>query len=152
MKRLLVIPLIALAVSCSRGGDATTQVPADTASKLLIDRNWIDVWPESKDEPLHVYRFVPSMGGGVYQDRTLYAGTFELFLFKVHGNEIAFDMPHRGDDMRTRFRIDRVDSPKPFDLKLTLTNSPRGPAVYYSIEAGLGHVDALLANRGASTR
>src|SRR6201999_3428880 len=54
-----------------RGFDRGTQ------KKLLIDRNWIDVMPKTERDKLHVYRFVPTMGGGVYQDRTIFKGTFE---------------------------------------------------------------------------
>ena len=101
----------------------------------LTDRNWLDVWPESKDDHLHVYRFTPSMGGGVYQDRRLFKGTFELFTFEVHGDQLRIVLPDTGEHVTTRFRIEHVSGPAPFDLKLTLFSGPRGPAIYFGRSA-----------------
>ena len=104
---------------------------ADDARSLLIDRNWLDRMPETDRDRLHVYRFVPTMGGGVFQDRTLYKGEFELFVFKVRDNEIVFDLPETHETVTTEFRIEEVDGPPPFDLKLTIRDDPRGPGAYF---------------------
>ena len=119
--------LVAALAGCSHS--------ASDAGKLLTDRNWMDVWPTSKDEQLHVFRFTPSMGGGVYQDRTLFKGTFELFMYKVDGDALDLTLPDTGEHVHTHFRIDHVDGPKPFDLRLTIDGSPRGPSVYYGRSA-----------------
>ncbi|MBA2541365.1 MAG: hypothetical protein H0V17_17120 [Deltaproteobacteria bacterium] len=130
--RIAMLIAISLA-ACS--GSSSTSVPSDEARKLLIDRNWLDVWPTSDRERLHVYRFVPTMGGGVYQDRTLYKGTFELFKFKATGDEIHFDLPETKTKVQSPYTIDAVTGPEPFDLRLTIFESPRGPKVYYGIKA-----------------
>src|SRR5579871_389005 len=95
-------------------------LPPDEARALLINRNWLDRLPESARDRLHVFRFVPSMGGGVFQDRTLYKGEFELFRFSTTRDEIHFDLPETHQDIVSKFRIDAVDGPAPFDLKLTI--------------------------------
>jgi hypothetical protein len=139
---LLVVSLLA---AC--GSSATSDaVPADEARKLLIDRNWLDRMPETERDRLHVYRFVPNMGGGVYQDRTLYKGTFELFKFKATGDEIKFDLPETKEKVRSAYAIEPVTGPKPFDLRLTIYESPRGPKVYYGMRNENGQdLEALLA-------
>jgi hypothetical protein len=111
----------------------STALPGDEARALLLDRNWIDRLPEKKDDRLHVFRFVPSMGGGVFQDRTIFFGTFELFQFEHTGDEIRFALLHTGERKTVRYRIEPIDQPGPdgFDLKLILDGSPRGPSVYY---------------------
>src|SRR3569623_1719069 len=117
----------------------------DTQKKLLIDRNWIDVMPKTERDKLHVYRFVPTMGGGVYQDRTIFKGTFELFKFAVDGDQLEFDLLETHDKVRSQFEITPVDGPEPFDLKLTIPNAPRGPRVYYGSRAETdraGHLGA----------
>jgi hypothetical protein len=115
---------------------ASPQLASDDAARVLINRNWIDVWPTNKTDRLHVYRFVPGMGGGVYQDRTVFKGTFELFRFEVEGGErIVFDLPETHQRVTSLFTIETVAGPKPFDLKLTLATDPRGPQVYYGIRA-----------------
>lgn len=128
----LLIAAALLAGACSSRSDG---VPADEARALLIDRNWLDRMPETDRDRLHVYRFVPSMGGGVFQDRTLYKGTFELFSFRVEGDQIQFALHETRQDVTSRFAIERVDGPAPFDLKLTIDDDPRGPRTYYGIRA-----------------
>jgi hypothetical protein len=131
---LAAAALAALAVTaCSSKSD--TQLSASDARDVLIDRNWIDRMPETTTDRLHVYRFVPKMGGGVYQDRTIFKGTFELFLFKVERGQIVFQLPETREKVVSPFKIERVDGPEPFDLKLTIASDPRGPRVYYGIRA-----------------
>jgi hypothetical protein len=149
MRTLLVASAFAAlaATACSKAPD---HLSARDAADVLINRNWIDRMPETQSDRLHVYRFVPSMGGGVYQDRTLFKGTFELFMFKVErGDHIVFDLPETGEKVTSEFRIEKVDGPAPFDLKLTVFSDPRGPRTYYGMQAETdrdGHaLDARLA-------
>src|SRR3954471_23836440 len=135
MRTLLVASAVAaLAVTaCSKAPD---HLSASDAAGVLINRNWLDRMPESQTDRLHVYRFVPSMGGGVYQDRTLFKGTFELFMFKVErGDHLVFDLPETHEKVTSQFKIERVDGPAPFDLKLTIYTDPRGPHVYFGMRA-----------------
>jgi hypothetical protein len=119
---------------------------------VLIDRNWIDRMPENMTDKLHVYRFVPSMGGGVYQDRTLFKGTFELFLFKVEGDQIAFALPETHQKVTSAYAIETVAGPPPFDLKLTITDDPRGPHEYYSVRAETDRDGKVLDAKLAALR
>jgi hypothetical protein len=138
----LALAACALA-ACSSKPSASARVADDEARRLLIDRNWLDRMPESKHDQLHVYRFVPKMGGGVFQDRTLYKGTFELFTFQVRGDRIEFSLPETGDKVTSRFRIETVDGPQPFDLKLSIADDPRGPHVYYGMRDETSELRAL---------
>ena len=140
MKHLALAALVLAACSSKH---ASSRVDDAEAKKLLVDRNWLDRMPETERDRLHVYRFVPKMGGGVYQDRTLYKGTFELFTFEVDGERIRFNLPETREKVTTRFRIDEVDGPEPFDLKLTIADDPRGPHVYYGMRAESDAVRAL---------
>src|SRR5437660_2762296 len=119
MRKLLLVALIGCSAARSTHND------------LLIDRNWIDRMPRTERDKLHVYRFVPSMGGGVFQDRTLYKGTFELFHFQASADHIDFDLPETDTQVSSRYTIEAVDGPEPFDLKLTVADDPRGPHVYF---------------------
>ena len=142
--RTLLVLVVALA-ACSH---KSTEVDAEKSKQLLLDRNWLDRMPESKDTRLHVYRFVPSMGGGVFQDRTLFKGTFELFKFEVGKGEIRFDLPETGDHVTSKFTIEKVDGPKPFDLKLSISDDPRGPHVYFGMTSEKSSdIAALLEDR-----
>jgi hypothetical protein len=136
---------LVLAAGCHRH-EAQRGVAPDEARQLLINRNWIDVMPQRVDDKLHVFRFVPSMGGGVFQDRTIFAGAFELFQFRQDGRTIDFDLLHTGKRQSARFTIEPIAPRKKgdFDLKLTLDSSPRGPSIYYSWRQGGADLDGEL--------
>ena len=137
MRNSLMLSLLsAVSVVTACSSPPSPRLSTDDARDVLIDRNWLDRMPQTEKDRLHVYRFVPSMGGGVYQDRTLYKGTFELFMFSVeHGDHIAFTLPETHEKVTSQFAIDKVAGPEPFDLKLTIFSDPRGPHEYYSIRA-----------------
>jgi hypothetical protein len=147
----LTILLVAALAACS-SPKSSQAISSKEAGRLLIDRNWIDRMPETERDHLFVYRFVPSMGGGVFQDRTLYKGTFELFSFAVDGEQIRFQLHETKQDVTSRFAIERVDGPAPFDLKLTIPDDPRGPHVYFGIRAETDRDGARLQQRLASVR
>jgi len=143
----MLVAVLALA-ACGGSSSSSNALDSGEAQKLLIDRNWLDVYPASRDDRLHVYRFVPSMGGGVFQDRTLFKGTFELFSFTAKDDVIEFDLHQTNDKVRSRFRIEAVDGPKPFDLKLTISDDPRGPHTYYGMRRETAELKRLAAPVG----
>ena len=140
----LALAVVAATAGCQR---ARHDAPPDQARQLLLNRNWIDRVPQKVDDKLHVYRFVPSMGGGVFQDRTIFAGTFELFQFRQDGRTIEFDLLHTGERRASSFTIEPITPRRPgdVDLKLTLADSPRGPKVYYGWRKEGADLDASLA-------
>lgn len=144
-----IVPALLLALTLALGACSSDKAKAlapDEAQKLLIDRNWLDRWPVDHEEKLHVFRFVPTMGGGVYQDRTIFAGKFELFTFEHDGKQIRFHFPHTKTRVTVPYRIDAVSDRAPFDLRLTLDKSPRGPRVYYGFRSEPGSLRARLGS------
>jgi len=148
--RFTILLLAALA-ACSSSSSSKV-IPADQAGALLLDRNWLDRMPETERDHLFVYRFVPSMGGGVFQDRTLYKGTFELFSFTASGEEIRFILHETKQDVTSRFTIERVEGPAPFDLKLTIPDDPRGPRVYFGMRGETDRDGTRLQQRLSAAR
>ena len=134
-----LVTALALALAgiagCSSSHRSGSQLSGEDARAALIDRNWIDVMPARHEDRLHVYRFVPSMGGGVYQDRTLFKGNFELFTFEASSETLRFVFPHTRERVTSRYTIEPVAGRSPFDLKLTITDDPRGPGVYFGTRA-----------------
>ncbi|MGE0546605.1 MAG: hypothetical protein AB7O24_24045 [Kofleriaceae bacterium] len=143
---VVFLAAVAVAPACSEHSSSKAIAP-DEARSLLIDRNWLDRMPTSERDKLHVYRFVPNMGGGVFQDRTLYKGIFELFSFKLEGNTIQFKLHETNEDVASAFTIEPVDGPAPFDLKLTIPDDPRGPKVYFGIRAETDRTGERLEQR-----
>jgi hypothetical protein len=139
------ILLAAALAAC--GAKKSPSITGDDAKQLLIDRNWLDRMPETERDRLHVYRFVPNMGGGVFQDRTLYKGTFELFMFEATGDEIRFNLLETGEKVTSHYTIEAVDGPKPFDIKLTIADDPRGQRVYFGWRSETDRDGLLLEQR-----
>jgi hypothetical protein len=151
--RSSILLFAALAAFAACSSPSSNVVPADEAGTLLVDRNWLDRMPETDRDRLHVYRFVPSMGSsGVFQDRTLFKGTFELFSFTVSGDEIRFILHETKQEVTSRFTIERVDGPAPFDLKLTIPDDPRGPHVYYGMRGETDRDGTRLQQRLSALR
>ncbi len=133
MRSIPAVLLVAALAACSSSKPAA--ISGDEAQSLLINRNWLDNMPETDRDHLFVYRFVPTMGGGVFQDRTLYKGVFELFQFEATGEEIRFDLLETKTKVVSRYTIEQVDGPEPFDLKLSIPDDPRGPKVYFGMRS-----------------
>ena len=133
--------------ACSSGTPSSREVDDAEARRLLLNRNWLESMPETVHDRFHVYRFVPSMGGGVFQDRTIFKGTFELFQFETAADEIRFDLLETGQKVVSKFRIEEIDGPPPFDLKLTIAADPRGPQVYYGMRSETDMTGAKLELR-----
>ena len=145
-----VVAALLLAGACSK--TTTHALPPERARQTLIDRNWIDRLPETVDDKLKVYRFVPSMGGGVFQDRTIFFGTFELFTFEADGARIRFNLLHTGDKRVSTYTIDELATPGPegVDLLLTIADDPRGPKRYFGWRNEGRDLDAHLTAIGAA--
>jgi hypothetical protein len=151
MRAHLVAALVAVSLVAACSKPATHALPPDQAKQLLLNRNWIDRLPERVDDKLKVYRFVPSMGGGVFQDRTIFFGTFELFTFEATGAEIRFNLLHTGDKRTSGYTIEELATPGPegVDLRLTIASDPRGPKSYYGWRKEAGGTGALDEHLGA---
>lgn len=151
---IVLLPLVvATLLGCSSDSGA---LPNGEARELVENRNWLDRWPTSADDRLHVYRFTPDMGGGVYQDRTLFAGRFELFTYKLADGVVGITWPDRAPNggvvEEVHYRIEAVDGPKPFDLRMTLRGTGLGPKVFYGIRAETGSRAELEARLEALAR
>ena len=60
---------------------------------------------------------------------------FELFFFKADSEWISFNFPASKRRIRSSYKIEtRCPAPPPFDMCLTMENSPEGPKKYYSMK------------------
>ncbi len=134
MRHLRRVALLGSLLGLLACGGEPAALPSAQAAQELVNRNWLDVWPESHDDRLHVYRFTPAMGGGVFQDRTVFEGHFELFTFSEGNGTITFRFPGKNERHETAYRIEPVEGPRPFTRRLVLEDDPRGPGVYYGYD------------------
>ena len=56
-------------------------------------------------------------------------------------------LPETKEKVTSKFRIENVDGPAPFDLKLTIDGDPRGPKVYYGMRSETDREGRLLDQR-----
>ncbi|HEY5951931.1 MAG TPA: hypothetical protein VIV40_40825, partial [Kofleriaceae bacterium] len=58
-----------------------------------------------------------------------------------------FNLPETHTKVVSKFHIETVDGPAPFDLKLTIPADPRGPQVYYGMRSETDRDGHLLEQR-----
>ena len=128
---LVVLP------SCGSDGarqEEATAVSAAEARKLLASTPWLDHMPAHEGDPIDLLQLDPR-GNGVYVRGSAYRGSYEVFRYEATNDELRLTFLENGARAKTGYRIERMKR-KGFDLRLTFTDSPRGPAAYYGFESG----------------
>ncbi|MEZ4363554.1 MAG: hypothetical protein R3B48_25485 [Kofleriaceae bacterium] len=128
---LLSIALLAL-VSCSRPSSDATEVSERDASRLLYATPWLDHMPAHEGDAIELLQFDPRHNG-VYIKGNAYRGGYDVFRYERTRSQLKLTFPADGEVAETGYRIERIKRGG-FDLRLTLTDSPRGPSAYYGFE------------------
>ncbi len=132
---VLCLVVVVGSVGCGRGSEdrkaAVAITDAKDAARILEQTPWLDRAPTDERDIVHAWIF--SRGEGVYFVGNAYKGAYEMFRYFVEEDELRIKFLDDGKSARTRFRIERFDD-RVFDYRLTLTDSPRGPEVYYGFE------------------
>jgi hypothetical protein len=116
------------AADASRG----VELSAGEARKALTATPWLDHMPASEADPIDLLQ-LDRRGRGVYVRGSAYRGTYDTFRYEATNDELRVEFLDGGARTKTGYKIERMKR-KGFDLRLTLTASPRGPAVYYGFE------------------
>jgi hypothetical protein len=132
--------------ACSRDHRATPKgaLPPDEATALLDKRVWLDKEPRGPRDVFHLMIFDRSHAMGVYQDRTIWKGTFEAFKYEAQKGRLDLVMPGSGKRVKTGFTVERARRGEA-DVKLTLEKAPMGPTVYYGYDFGGGDAEQWVA-------
>lgn len=143
-----------LAAACSKDAqrDQPQPLPPDQAAQLLSERIWLDKEPRSGGDRFHLMIFVDKELG-VYQDRTIWKGAFEMFLYKAKDKSLDVRLPGSRKAVKTTFRVEKARRGEA-DVKLTIDKPFAGPTTYYGypidghadgdafVEARFGHLTA----------
>lgn len=138
--RRMLAPLllaVALVAPLACGGESAAPaavVSAREAARLLTETPWLDHLPAHESDTIDLLQF-DRRSHGVYVHGNAYRGSYEVFQYESTRDELRFVFPDGGERARTGYRIERIKR-QGFDLRLTLTDSPRGPAAYYGFERG----------------
>ncbi len=138
--RRILAPLLlaaALVAPLACGGESAAPaiaVSASEAARLLTETPWLDHLPAHESDTIDLLQF-DRRSQGVYVHGNAYRGSYEVFQYEATRDELRLVFPDGGERARTGYRIERIKR-QGFDLRLTLTDSPRGPAAYYGFARG----------------
>ena len=127
----LAIVAVSLTAACGRG-NATPQkdpLPPGEAAELLHERIWLDKEPRGQNDVFHLFVFDEGQMG-IYQDRTIWKGKFEMFIWEAAGKNIEMRLPGSRKIVKSGFRIEKEHHGKA-DAKLVLDKPFEGPTTYY---------------------
>jgi hypothetical protein len=123
---------ISAATACHSSVDESMQISAAEAQRLLSQSPWLDHMPADHADSIDLFQF-DSRGQGVYVHGSQYRGSYELFHYEATREELRMVFLDGGAKAKTRYRIERMKRGG-FDLRLTFSDSPRGPSAYYGFD------------------
>jgi hypothetical protein len=137
------IALVSLTAACDQHTARRDPLPPDEAAELLHQRLWLDKEPRMQNDVFHLMVFDDQVG--VYQDRTIWKGRFEMFLWEADGKNVTLKLPGSRKVVKTSFAIEKEKRGEA-DLKLTLEKPFEGPKTYYGyrIDGGSADPDAFV--------
>ena len=131
---------------CGSGSERrpeVTEVRAAEARKLLTSTPWLDHMPAAPNDPIDLLQ-LDRGGNGVYVRGSQYRGSYDTFRFEATNTELRVTFLDNGAKAKTTYRIERMKRAG-FDLRMTLSDSPRGPSVYYGFASSEQLPDAVRA-------
>jgi hypothetical protein len=126
-------PLVAASACHARDDQAAEQVSERDAKRLLHETPWLDHLPADEHDTIDLLQF-DRRAHGVYVHGSAYRGSYEAFQYEATGDELRLTFLDGEVQAKTRYRIERIKRGG-FDLRLTLTHSPRGPSAYYGFDS-----------------
>ncbi|MGE5180902.1 MAG: hypothetical protein ACM31C_02515 [Acidobacteriota bacterium] len=106
---------------------------ADTESRLLRDRIWVDHMPRNERDMVNVLVVMSEQPVGVFNATSVWKGTYEGFRYEQSGDELRIVFPQTGDRDRVRVRARRCKE-QGMDYCLDVEGASRGVKRYYSRE------------------
>lgn len=142
MRTAIAATIIAVslsAVACTQQKPKPEPLPPDQAAEMLAKRIWLDKEPRGWSDPFHILMF-DGDATGVYQDRTVWKGAFEVFIYEADGARLDLRLPGSRKTMKTGFKVEKATRGEA-DVKLTLDKTFEGPTTYYGYRFDGGGVD-----------
>ena len=99
-------------------------------ARAILSRAWFDKYPRTAKDEVKLWIFFAG-GLGIYETGSSWKLSLEIFDFERQADNVALEFLQDGKKASTKFSIATCDDVPPFDVCLTLTDPPRGPAKYY---------------------
>jgi hypothetical protein len=123
------IVAVSLTAACGKTAPQRDPLPPGEAAELLHKRIWLDTEPRGWSDKFHLLVF-DGDHSGVYQDRTVWKGTFEVFIYEADGKTLDLRLPGSKKTVKTTFSIEKAKRGEA-DVKLTIDKPFDGPTSYY---------------------
>lgn len=107
---------------------------ADTSSKLVFDRIWIDHLPRNDKDTVNLFVALHEDAMGIFQATSQWRGEYEVFQFEATGKEMRIVYPHSGDKERVKIKATECNDQRDMDYCLEISGNSRGVEHYYSRE------------------
>jgi len=102
---------------------------------LIDGRVWLEKRPEKHNDKVHAAIFLTGYNLGLFDERSSYAGRYELFEFTREGNRVKGFFPQSDKSWTITYAVRACDDLPPFDLCLELSSNPwsagGAPKKYY---------------------
>jgi hypothetical protein len=144
MRTTIAAAIVAVSLTAACSQKATPQrepLPPDQAAELLHQRIWLDKEPRGQNDVFHLFVFDEGQLG-IYQDRTIWKGKFEMFIYEAEGKTIEMRLPGSRKIVKTSFTVEKSKRGEA-DVKLTLDKPFEGPKEYYGYRFD-GEADAFV--------
>ncbi|MEO8548583.1 MAG: hypothetical protein ABI678_01365 [Kofleriaceae bacterium] len=147
MKKLLVMVGVVVALAGAWRWQAGSHEATDGGgNKLLVDRLWIDHVPRNEREMVQVFVVLSEEPIGVFDQRSMWTGSFEAFKYTRTGGELRVVYPQTGKGETIKVKARKCSEGK-MDFCLELDGG-KGAKRYYSREGwelrSLGDEQRLL--------
>ncbi len=141
----LVAALATSLAACgsSSSDDEQPPVSARDAQRLLTQTPWLDHLPAHEGDTIDLLQ-LDRRGQGVYVHGNAYRGSYEAFRYTASSDQLELEFLDSQQRTSTGYRIERFRR-QGFDLRLVLSDSPRGPSVYYGFDPRRGIPAAVRA-------
>jgi hypothetical protein len=139
MKKVLIVAaLAALAYGGVRmlwghGDEAAPAEAVATDDRLALDRLWVDHMPRNERDVFHLFAAITEEPIGIFQATSVWKGSFEMFRYEAHGDELRILFPQDGSREKTKVKATAC-STRDWDYCLEISGSSRGVKKYYSRE------------------
>ena len=129
-KLLAVVGVAALGVGAWRV-KAHYDTKDGGGNKLLVDRVWIDHMPRSEREMVNVFALISEHKVGVFDQRSMWTGSFEAFKYSRGEGKLDAVFPQTGTKEQYSVKVRTCDKDG-MDYCLDIDGGKHGVKHYYS--------------------
>jgi hypothetical protein len=131
MKKLLVIVAIAVIGVAAWRVRSHSSADAQDGKDLLVGRLWVDRLPTSERDQFNLFAVGPQGLFGIFQTRSRWVGSYEVFRADRSGSGIVAEFPQSGRTEKLAVKARRCNE-KGMDFCMDITGNSLGAHRYYS--------------------